>query len=212
MTMTRIANILRRATATAIAALTASVAAFPAMAQAPARDGAAVADLETGCRKKDGDSCLALGVRLLEGAPSVETRARAVEILLQGCEHMSGAACGKAAANLAAPGATPDWPRVAKLFDRGCGLQDPWSCQTGAMIYYVGSGVTKDWVRARSMFTAGCGGPGDLVAKACRYAGTMYVAGQGGDKSEDIAKLMFKRACDKRDAASCKVLNLPTPE
>jgi len=206
--------------AIALLALAATSAAGPIRAQASPNGAnttppASIADLEKGCRKKDAESCHGLANRLLEGAAPAETRQRAVDLLLEACTLMSAPACGKAAARLAAvePGMTPDWPRIAKLLDRGCGLQDPWSCQTGASLYYTGSpGVPSDPSRARSMFTAGCGGPGTLTAKSCRFAGTMYVSGQGGEKSEAIAKLMFKRGCDKQDAPSCKVLNLPPPE
>lgn len=203
-----------RAALAVLSVLALFVGATPAAQSAEDIGRAATGEPEAGCSKGNGERCLDLGVRLLEGAHSADATARAVDYFLRGCELLSGAACGKAAANLAAaaPGASPDWPRVAALFDRGCGLQDAWSCQTGGMIYYAGSpGVPKDWVRARSMFTAGCGDTRNLVAKSCRYAATMYFAGQGGEKNEDIAKLMFKRGCDKQDAPSCKVLNLPAP-
>lgn len=177
--------------------------------------GLAAPYLEKGCSVKDAGSCHQLAGRLLVGFPSAETRKRAIDLIFEACDLSSGAACGQAADSLLTPepGATPDWPRIVKLYGRGCGLQDPWACYRGATVYYAGSpGVAKDWEQARSMFTAGCGGVGTLIAKSCRYAGVMYFAGQGGEKSEDLAKLMLKRGCDKYDADSCKALNLPLPQ
>lgn len=173
--------------------------------------------LEKGCAVKDSDSCYRLAVNMLVGYPSAETRERTLTMIFAACENGTGAACAHSADSLMGsplePGATRDWPRIIKLYNRGCGLQNAYACLRGGKLYYTGQpGLEKDWEQARNMFTVACSGRGTLMGEACRYAGTMYVAGQGGARNDEVAKVMFKRGCDKLDRDSCKVIGLPAPQ
>jgi len=170
--------------------------------------------LEKGCAVKDANSCYKLADRMLVGYPSAETRSRAMAMIFQACEDGSGVACGRAADSLTVttPDTKPDWPRIMKLYERACAKRDSWACLRGGKVYYFGNaGVAKDLNQARNMFALGCTGRGTLMGEACRYAGAMYVAGLGGERVDDLAKLMFKRGCNKNDAASCKSIGLPVP-
>ncbi len=166
---------------------------------------------EKGCTANDAESCYGFTRYLRERWPeSARDPARANAMVEKLCEESYGPACGEQAGRTIKD--KKDLRGGVALYARACALQDEFSCQTGALIFYAGvEGVPQDLAKARSMFTNACGSSNFLISKSCRYAGVMYLQGQGGDKSEDMAKLMFARGCDFLDEDSCKVLNRPLP-
>jgi TPR repeat protein len=131
-------------------------------------------------------------------------------------ETLCGAAYAKACGSLAlmaAADSPKDMPRAAGMYDRGCALLDEYSCFYGGKLFYFGAeGVEKDWPRARNMLTSACGATNSLIADACAMVAKMYIDGEGGQASNEIAVLMLKRGCDMRNATSCKALKLPVPQ
>ena len=169
---------------------------------------------EKGCAAGDADSCYRLATNLRDDVFDSNPR-RAIALFEKLCADAHAEACNAFASEIAGLGSKildPDWARAGPLFRKACALGEEFACLTGGQAFMVGmTGLPKDLQAARSMFTSACGENNWLIAKACRYAGALYVSGQGGPASEDLAKLMFKRGCDFQDADSCKVLNLPVP-
>lgn len=163
--------------------------------------------LEKGCSANDQDSCYELAMALSSSMDRIGAKA----LLEPLCAEAYGKACGSL--GLMAENASPkDLPRAAAMYDRGCALQDEYSCLNGGKLYYFGAnGVAKDWPRARNMLTSACGTTNWLVADSCAIAAKMYIDGEGGQASSEIAMLMLKRGCDMRSDTSCKVLKLPVP-
>lgn len=169
---------------------------------------------EKGCTAGDEDSCYRLATNLRDDVFDKNPR-RAIAMFEKLCAEAHAEACGAFAAEVAGLGSKvldSDWARAGPLFRKACALGAEFACLTGGQAYMIGmEGLPKDLAAARTMFTSACTEDNWLIAKACRYAGALYVSGQGGPASEDVAKLMFKRGCDFQDADSCKVLNLPVP-
>jgi TPR repeat protein len=169
---------------------------------------------EKGCTAGDADSCYRLATNLRDDVFDSNPR-RAIAMFEKLCEEAHAEACGAFANEVAGLGSkilNSDWARAGPLFRKACALGDEFACLTGGQVFMVGmTGLPKDLQAARNMFTSACTENNWLIAKACRYAGVLYVSGQGGPASEDVAKLMFKRGCDFQDADSCKVLSLPVP-
>lgn len=169
---------------------------------------------EKACTAGDAESCYRLATNLRDDVFDKNPR-RAIAMFEKLCAEAHAEACGAFAAEVAGLGSKvldSDWARAGPLFRKACALGEEFACLTGGQAYMVGmEGLPKDLAAARNMFTSACGENNWLIAKACRYAGALYVSGQGGPASEDVAKLMFKRGCDFQDSDSCKVLNLPVP-
>jgi serine/threonine-protein kinase len=97
------------------------------------------------------------------------------------------------------------YKKSLSLAERGCQKKDARSCQTLGLIHNIDhSTVTKDLPKARDSWKKAC----DLDAFRCGAYAKIVRDGEGGTKDEELARLLFQRACEAWDSDACFELGI----
>jgi TPR repeat protein len=171
---------------------------------APVAAGCAdTASCQAACDKGEANGCLGLGgflrAGLKQGTPSEDGK-RAQAAFQKACDGGEATACTALGEMLyQGLGVSKDTNAATPLLEKACTGGDPAGCNDLGLA----RSLSGDAPGAAKYFQMACNAKTQL---GCLGLGTLYRDGKGVAKDPAKAKDLFKKACDGKVAAACKLL------
>jgi len=151
-----------------------------------------------GCAKEDDSSCDSVADDLV-----TKDKAAGIELYRKTCYNTYAPSCLSLGRLYIADG---DGTKGVRFFKRACDAGDSFGCLEGARVYAKGTaGVKAEPAKAVPMYASACMDEFP-IADACYNAGLGYEKGTGVDVDLPKARGMYRRACEKKNTASCDKL------
>lgn len=162
-----------------------------------------VAACEAVCKTGDAKGCLGLGghlrAGLVAGKPTEEGK-RAHFAFQKACDGGEATGCTALGEMMfQGLGVAKDTQGAVPLFEKACNGGDPAGCNDAGLARTM----TGDHAGAIPWFQRACDSRSQL---GCLGLGTLYKDGKGVPRDAAKSKDLFKRACDGKVAAACKLL------
>lgn len=164
------------------------------------------ANLEKGCKGRDGLGCRILGSLHALGEKVPKDDAKAAQMYFFGCSRGDATSCTYLAAAVEeGVGVAPGAKRALRLYEQACKAKEPYACDTLAYKLRMGKGVARAPARALALYQQACDAP---LARSCASVADMLMKGEGRSKDDKLARQSFERGCDLGDALSCSSFGL----
>jgi TPR repeat protein len=197
MTFSRCINALALAVAWLLVSLPASAAASATAADSPQL-------LQKKCDAKDWEACYWLAYAYKQGEGVVSDAAKAGAIYDRACTAGHANSCVSLSFMWDDGALGNDLPKVLRLLDRACELEDGEGCYYLGQYYLSGRGVAQDVTRAVKLYELGC----DLEAgDACIELQGMLEKGDVIPKDKKRADAYYERGCDLAATLCVMALN-----
>jgi TPR repeat protein len=137
--------------------------------------------------------------------PAAEVRGSEESRLLRQCDGGTNAACESLETLYLQANRRAD---VTALVKRLCDGGRRYFCPTFAFALANGDGIAADPGRARQLFTDTCKDD----PNGCSEYGSLYVAGRGVKKDDDLGCFLLDLACTYHDDAACRDVQYCAPQ
>lgn len=166
-----------------------------------ARDPAtAIAIASRACDAGGMLACSMLGLHYANGQGVAPDPARAAMLFKRACDGGAAIGCANLAiAHEQGRGVPQDHRLAAELGKRACAAEDVHACAVQRDLVQGDRSAAAD-ARALALFSSSCE-LGD--ARACRYLGWKYAAGEGVPDDGKRAGELYQKACDGEDIEAC---------
>ncbi len=162
----------------------------------PAADPVKALDFaQKGCAKDDDSSCDSVADDLM-----TKDKPKGLELYRKTCYNTYAPSCISLGRIYTGDG---DATKGVRFFKRACDAGDAIGCTESARLYAKGgTGLKADMGKAVPLFASACLDEFPIT-DACYQAGLGYEKGNGVDVDLPKARVMFRRACEKKNTPSC---------